>query len=50
MLEYGETYLIENVQILEEMYARMAPEAVELAKYMAAEDEELEDEEFAAAA
>ncbi len=37
MLEYGETYLSENTQILEDMYERMSDEAVALAKYMAEE-------------
>lgn len=46
MLEYGETYLSENQRILNDMYAQMAPEAVELAKRMATDavdDEEFED-------
>ena len=49
MLEYGETYLKDNERILDAMYQRMSPEAVELAKLMAAEDLEdieLEEGEF----
>lgn len=46
MLEYGETYLSENTQILEEMYERMSPEAIALAKYMADEDADAETAEF----
>lgn len=51
MLEYGETYLSENRLILEEMYARMSPEAKALAQQMATEDlYEDEDEGLAEAA
>lgn len=44
MLEYGETYLSENGRILEEIYAGMSPEAVELAKHMASEDMDCDEE------
>ncbi len=46
MLEYGEAYLEANERMLEEMHARMSPEAVTLAQVMADEaiaQEELED-------
>lgn len=44
MLEYGETYLSENTRILDEMFAEMSPEAVALAKHMATEDADYEDD------
>lgn len=49
MLEYGDTYLSENERILEEMFARMSPEAVALAKHMAIEDTDLDEDELEAA-
>ncbi|HEX8194182.1 MAG TPA: hypothetical protein VF552_14910 [Allosphingosinicella sp.] len=45
MLEYGEVYLRENERILEAMYAHMAPEAAALARHMALEDADWDEDE-----
>lgn len=44
MLEYGEAYLEANDRIIEEMTARMSPDAVALAYRMAKESAESDEE------